>query len=131
MSETCRKRHAGRPYDIPELTSVNPQTQDFLDLCRSFVLQRLLQSATPQPAPSSLEPDGAQTAAPRDLLFFGCRRRDQDFLYGDQLQAWHEEGVLELHTAFSREQVCDSLEPGYQSKHSSIAPCEDWEPERQ
>lgn len=36
-------------------------------------------------------------------LFFGCRRRDQDFLYGEQLQQWHDGGVITLHTAFSRE----------------------------
>lgn len=39
------------------------------------------------------------------MLFFGCRRSDQDFLYGDLLQGWHHAGHLELHTAFSREQV--------------------------
>ncbi|MDA8870414.1 flavodoxin domain-containing protein, partial [Rhizobiaceae bacterium] len=36
------------------------------------------------------------------LLFFGCRHPDQDFLYADELKAWHEAGVIELHTAFSR-----------------------------
>ena len=39
------------------------------------------------------------------MLFFGCRRRDQDYLYGGLLQGWAEAGVLELHTAFSREKV--------------------------
>lgn len=36
-------------------------------------------------------------------LFFGCRRRDQDYLYGDLLEAWHREGVVHLVNAFSRE----------------------------
>ena len=39
------------------------------------------------------------------LLFFGCRRRDQDYLYGELLEQWHQQGVLQLHTAFSRQQV--------------------------
>jgi sulfite reductase alpha subunit-like flavoprotein len=37
------------------------------------------------------------------LLFFGCRRRDQDYLYGFELEKWAEEGQIELFTAFSRE----------------------------
>lgn len=39
------------------------------------------------------------------LLFFGCRRRDQDYLYGSQLEAWAQEGSIQLFTAFSREDV--------------------------
>ncbi len=37
------------------------------------------------------------------VLYFGCRRRDQDFLYGADLERWAAAGALELHTAFSRE----------------------------
>ncbi len=44
-------------------------------------------------------------ACGESLLYFGCRRRDQDFLYGDLLQFWHEHGSIQLYTAFSREQV--------------------------
>jgi sulfite reductase alpha subunit-like flavoprotein len=36
-------------------------------------------------------------------LYFGCRRRDQDFLYGPDLERWAGAGAVELHTAFSRE----------------------------
>lgn len=37
-------------------------------------------------------------------LFFGCRRRDEDFLYGDYLQKCEADGLLtSLHLAFSRE----------------------------
>jgi len=39
------------------------------------------------------------------VLFFGCRRKDQDFLYGKQLTKWAKDKVLTLHTAFSREQT--------------------------
>ena len=39
------------------------------------------------------------------VLYFGCRRRDQDCLYGAQLERWAAEGKLTLFTAFSRQQV--------------------------
>ncbi len=38
------------------------------------------------------------------LLFFGCRRRERDFLYADEWQHWVSKGVLEVFTAFSRDQ---------------------------
>lgn len=65
---------------------------------RSFILQRLLQHQQEQQ--NTQRP--AAAAGPMHL-FFGCRRRDQDFLYGQQLQQWHDSGVITLHTAFSRE----------------------------
>jgi cytochrome P450/NADPH-cytochrome P450 reductase len=36
------------------------------------------------------------------MLFFGCRRPEQDFLYADELKAFASEGIMELHVAFSR-----------------------------
>lgn len=36
------------------------------------------------------------------LLFFGCRRPDQDYLYADELKAFADDGICELHVAFSR-----------------------------
>ena len=38
------------------------------------------------------------------LLFFGCRHQSQDFIYADELQQAHEDGLIQLHTAFSRDQ---------------------------
>jgi cytochrome P450/NADPH-cytochrome P450 reductase len=36
------------------------------------------------------------------MLFFGCRHPDQDFLYADELKAFAEQNITELHVAFSR-----------------------------
>ncbi len=36
------------------------------------------------------------------MLFFGCRHPDQDFLYRDELKTFAADGIVELHTAFSR-----------------------------
>jgi len=42
---------------------------------------------------------------PKTMLFFGCRRRDEDFLYEDELnEALEGKYLTELITAFSREQ---------------------------
>ena len=38
-------------------------------------------------------------------LFFGCRRRAEDYLYQEELEAALSDGILsELHLAFSRDQ---------------------------
>ena len=36
------------------------------------------------------------------MLFFGCRHPEQDFIYAAELKAWADEGLVALHTAFSR-----------------------------
>ncbi|HEV2461985.1 MAG TPA: cytochrome P450, partial [Ktedonobacterales bacterium] len=48
---------------------------------------------------AALQAKGAKLG--RALLFFGCRNPD-DFLYQDELQAWVDQGVTTLYTAFSR-----------------------------
>jgi NADPH-ferrihemoprotein reductase len=40
----------------------------------------------------------------QNILYFGCKRRDLDYLYQDELERYRQDGVLsELHLAFSRE----------------------------
>jgi sulfite reductase (NADPH) flavoprotein alpha-component len=66
---------------------------------RAFILQRLLErEQQQQQGQQQQQPD-----ADNMVLFFGSRRRDQDYLYGDQLEQWAREGRITLHTAFSRE----------------------------
>ena len=50
-----------------------------------------------------------------NVLFFGSRKRDRDYLYGNQLEAWAQQGSITLHTAFSREQVCCMALPTHTS----------------
>ena len=38
------------------------------------------------------------------MLFFGCRHRDHDYMYREELETFAAEGLVELHTAFSREE---------------------------
>jgi len=44
---------------------------------------------------------GGATLGPA-MLFFGCRHRDQDFLYAEELKRFVADGIAELFTAFSR-----------------------------
>ena len=38
------------------------------------------------------------------VLYYGCRKSDEDYIYGEALKQWVDDGIItELHTAFSRE----------------------------
>jgi NADPH-ferrihemoprotein reductase len=60
---------------------------------RAFIQERALQSST-----------GRQVG--RTMLFHGCRKSDEDFLYKDEWQQHRQvfpDGIFSIHTAFSRE----------------------------
>lgn len=46
-----------------------------------------------------------QQASGPMVLYFGCRRSDQDYLYGPLLEQWAADGSITLYNAFSRQQV--------------------------
>lgn len=39
------------------------------------------------------------------LLFFGCRHQHADYLYQQELEVWQAQGLLNIYTAFSRDQA--------------------------
>lgn len=55
--------------------------------------------------PARSQAQGPDAPFGRAVLYFGCRRRDQDYLYGPLLEGWAAAGRLNLFTAFSREQA--------------------------
>lgn len=41
----------------------------------------------------------------KNTLYFGCKNRDIDYLYRDEIEEYHEKKIVSsLHLAFSREQ---------------------------
>ncbi|XP_066998024.1 NADPH--cytochrome P450 reductase isoform X2 [Anabrus simplex] len=39
------------------------------------------------------------------ILYFGCRKKSEDFIYEDELEGYVKKGVLKMHVAFSRDQA--------------------------
>lgn len=39
-----------------------------------------------------------------NILYFGCRHKEQDFLYREELEGYEADGTIILHAAFSRDQ---------------------------
>ena len=40
------------------------------------------------------------------ILFFGCRKKTEDYIYEDELLSYSQDGTIkQLHVAFSRDQV--------------------------
>jgi NADPH-ferrihemoprotein reductase len=61
-------------------------------------MRAILQERAMQRSQAGLAVCGTNT------LYFGCRRRDEDFIYEDELRGYERNGVLDtLHLAFSRE----------------------------
>jgi len=58
---------------------------------RGFIQERAWQKAQGKPVGPT-------------VLYFGCRNKAQDYIYQDELEAFEEDGLLTLHTAFSRDQ---------------------------
>ena len=63
-----------------------------LNFSRGFIQERAFQKEQGKPVGET-------------HLYFGCRHKDKDFIYREELEKYVDEGVLNLHTAFSRDQV--------------------------
>eukprot|EP00116_Pleurobrachia_bachei_P002205 sb/3462467/ len=50
---------------------------------------------------AALKAEGKEVG--ENVLFFGCRHQDKDFLYSDELYQYADEGTIQLYTAFSRD----------------------------
>ncbi|WP_067502744.1 bifunctional cytochrome P450/NADPH--P450 reductase [Actinoplanes sp. TFC3] len=46
----------------------------------------------------------AQQPGGRTMVFFGARHPQHDWLYADEMRAWQDSGVMELHLAFSQQE---------------------------
>ncbi|KAF2211670.1 hypothetical protein CERZMDRAFT_68391 [Cercospora zeae-maydis SCOH1-5] len=45
------------------------------------------------------------------VLYFGCRHRDKDYIYRDELEKWEKQGIVKVLTAFSK--MDDAEHPRY------------------
>lgn len=59
---------------------------------RGFIQERAWQKAQDKPVGET-------------HLYFGCRNKEIDFIYRDELTKYEQDGVIQLHTAFSRDQA--------------------------
>ena len=72
---------------------------------RAFNKHRLLEEGKGTEGADATAATAAIPHGGEMVLYFGCRRSDQDYLYGAQLEAWGGSGALTLLTAFSRQQA--------------------------
>jgi sulfite reductase (NADPH) flavoprotein alpha-component len=70
---------------------------------RAFIQHRILLAKAVAGKEEGNGENNTATILGPALLFFGCRRRDEDYLYGTELEKWASEGYIQLFTAFSRE----------------------------
>ena len=76
---------------------------------RAFITHRLLLSEQQQEGDININKEMVTSDNSSNhkeatmMLFFGSRRRDEDYLYGDLLEGWAHQGAIQLYTAFSRQ----------------------------
>jgi NADPH-ferrihemoprotein reductase len=72
---------------------------------REHQQQQQQQLASAKKSSSSKKNNSSSAATMENVLYFGCKDRNQDYIYQDELLAFEQSGVLtQLHVAFSREQ---------------------------
>jgi len=65
--------------------------------------------------------EGGETAM-RNILYFGCKKEDRDYIYRDELEAFRDEGTLEqLHVAFSRRDPAEKVYVQHLLKRNAAA----------
>jgi len=65
---------------------------------------------------------GGTTAQPSNVLYFGCKSEEKDYIYRDELEAYKDEGTLEqLHVAFSRKDPTEKVYVQHLLKRNAAA----------
>ena len=65
---------------------------------------------------------GLATRVGETHFFFGCRNKDVDFIYREEMEKYAAEGSLTLHTAFSRDEVETETIIGYLNRSLQYDP---------
>ncbi|XP_027052043.1 NADPH--cytochrome P450 reductase-like [Pocillopora damicornis] len=88
---------------LEDLSSLKPPLDHLLELLPRLQCRYYSISSSPKVRSGNLYSSGKQIG---DMeLFFGCRKKSEDYIYEDELSSYTQDGTIsKLHVAFSRDQ---------------------------